>query len=101
MEWSEKPLMRCCLCHERFSDADCDALDYFQDAGICFKCYEAGKRKPHNAWCFGKETVGAKLGYDPFDRKNRSCTEWCPDRKYCALFVSGEIYKLRQLAKEV
>ena len=94
LEYSDKALMECRLCSRKFSDDDRRALDYFSDVGICFDCLEKGKKKPASVWCFGKKEC-----YNPYDPKNRSCTEWCPDRRVCPLFADGSIYRLHQIAR--
>lgn len=101
VEHSIRKIMRCRICFQKFSDVDSENLIFFPDTGICFNCYQKGKLQPSSAWCFGKEDSKEHRGFNPYRVGNLFCSVWCPDKRYCPLFASGEIYRLRKLAKVV
>jgi hypothetical protein len=88
----------CVLCSRRYSLEDVERFDFFPTTGICVKCYQAGKRVPYLDWCFGKTNIVGKNGKVVkfgYDAEAKACSQYCPDKKICALFVSGEIQKWR------
>lgn len=91
----KKSILICVGCREMFNLRDVSKLDYFPDTGLCFSCYEKMKR---GDGCFGKRTKKdnegkvKSLGYK---KDCLECSEICPDRVYCPLFLEGEIYQLR------
>lgn len=81
----------CELCEEPYSLADIKELRFFPSTGICYACYRKGASAPPEVWCFGK-----KEKYKP---ELRECSELCPDRVLCPLFVSGAIVKMKKEGK--
>ncbi len=86
----QKPL-ECTLCKRRYgTDAVADRR-FIPSTCVCALCYRKLQGNLHSASCFGKPTVilaGGKrlLGYDPACEE---CQYICPDRRVCALVLTG------------
>ena len=97
---STKKVLSCLCCPEKYSEEDVEKLNYFYPEGVCFSCYEKGAAASHRKWCFGKTDLVVNgqvkgYGYDP--ETSEDCKKICPDRKICYLFVTGQIYLIREL----
>jgi hypothetical protein len=96
--------MECILCERKFDLADVKILRFFPSTGVCFDCYHRGTKNKRAAWCFGKGSITGlggqvlEYGYNP---KARECQSECPDRKFCPLFLTGQIYVWRDAMVKV
>ena len=110
MVTSDKKLMVCVLCTEKYSEEDVRALRYFSDTSICFKCYLDMQEQKHSIACFGKSDLVLTVkgvskrvaeGYDPVSPDCNADKGICPDRRYCPLFISGKIHQLQKAVTPV
>jgi len=67
----------CVECEKRFVEADLDGLWFFPSTGICRQCYL--EAMGDGGTCFGKR--------EHRDERNAVCSQVCPDRNICKLFV--------------
>lgn len=79
-------LLRCVLCPRRFNTGDVEEERFFVQTMICRACYERMRARPYAESCFGKPTVGNRLGYDA---DNHVCQHVCPDRAVCPKLQGG------------
>lgn len=79
-----KKIVECVKCFERYSEEELRNGQYWLETMVCHNCYVEMQQKPYTHSCFGKETRGNKLGYDPTAVE---CSRLCPDRKVCVKFI--------------
>lgn len=89
--------LECGRCQHRFSEHDVCCYRFFPDNHLCYKCCKELQRADHKVSCFGKLTVGKRLGYE---RSAIECKELCPDRRVCVMFAEGSVVKMRELTQE-
>lgn len=77
-----KILLVCRLCAKMFSVREMLEGGLEPETGICRECYR--KLQMETGTCFGKKTVGKRLGYD---EEAVECREFCPDKRLCKSFV--------------
>lgn len=94
------PLLECRFCKEKYSEDDVRRLLYFPDTQVCANCYKQGQEQKYQEWCFGKPDLkaGQKILAYGYDETSPDCSQACPDRRYCPLFLSGQIFKLQKEA---
>lgn len=77
-----KGLLACRLCSKLFSAEEVLAGKFEPETGICLGCYQ--KLQEEVGTCFGKRTVGKRLGYE---EGTIECREFCPDKTVCKQLV--------------
>ena len=85
-------ILECVRCGTRFGEQDVRELCYFPSTQVCLHCYELGQSSSYALWCFGKSNVlgpAGSISEYGFNLDAKACRDECPDRKICALFVSG------------
>ena len=85
-------VLECVLCGVRYSEADVKELLYFPSTGVCKACYDAGQKKPHAIWCFGKVNLvkrqnRKKVVAYGYSEEAKECQVLCPDKTICRFYL--------------
>ena len=72
----------CVICAEPQSLDDI-GIKWSIATGVCYACYEAGRKLPDDEWCFASP--------EAYDEKDETCRDLCPDRKICRRVIAGQL----------